>query len=85
MTYGAYVGIPNFRHSEPYMFLKNIKDVVNEEHNIAISWTKAAARGFIAGSIIGYTYFVGAPAGQFELSKLMANYGNRAYSGRWTR
>ena len=63
MNHGTYIGIPNFRHSEPYMFLKNIKDVMNEDHNIGISWSKTALSGFGWGCILGYTYFVGAPAG----------------------
>ena len=63
INHGTFIGIPNFRHSEPFMFMKNIKDVLSEEHNIAISWGKTAAKGFVLGSIFGYTFFVGAPAG----------------------
>ena len=85
MNHGTYIGIPNFRHSEPYMFLKNIKDVFNEDHNIGVRWTKVALNGFGWGSVLGYMYFIGAPAGQFEMSKLMAATGMRSFSGNGLR
>jgi hypothetical protein len=81
MTYGAYIGIPNFRHSEPYSMLKNIKDLANEEHNHPIKWTKSFLQGALVGGIGGLLWVVGGPQGPFELNKLMASGGNRFFSG----
>lgn len=85
VTYGAYVGIPNYKHSEPYSLLKNIKDLVNEEHNHGIKYGKLALKGGILGAVFGQLYFVGGPVGAFEMSKLMAASGNRPFSGRGFR
>jgi hypothetical protein len=82
VPYGSYKGILNFRHSEPYFLLKNMRDIVEEDHNIAIRWFKQAMKGGILGGYFGYMYFIGGPTGQFEMSKLFAAAGNRSFSGR---
>jgi hypothetical protein len=40
VPYGSYKGILNFRHSEPYVLLKNLKDLYYEDSNIVIKWAK---------------------------------------------
>lgn len=77
VPYGTYRGMPNYRHSEPFALLKNMKDIHYEEHNHCIKWIRTALKGAFVGSFLGYTYFIGAPVGAFELSKLQASIGNR--------
>lgn len=85
VPYGTFKGMPNYRHSEPYCLLKNMKDVVNEEHNHPIKWAKMSLKGAIVGSTFGYLYFIGGPTGQFEMQKLEAATGMRKFSGRYWR
>jgi hypothetical protein len=75
----------NYRHSEPYCLLKNLKDIPREDDNIAIRWSKAAMKGGFLGSLFGYLWFVGSNTGPFEMSKLLASVGNRQYSGKTYR
>ena len=77
--------MPNYRHSEPYCLLKNMKDLVHEENNIAIKFPKSALKGGLVGSIFGYAWFVGGNTGAWEMNKLLASAGHRNYSGRALR
>jgi hypothetical protein len=77
--------MPNYKHSEPYCLLKNMKDLSNENHHHPIKWIKQTLKGAFAGSIFGYLWFVGGPAGPFEMGKLFAAAGNRPFSGRGLR
>lgn len=81
-NYGSFKGFLNYRHSEPYCLLKNMKDLAREEHHHPIKWTKQFLKGALTGGLLGYTYFVGSNAGPQEMSKLMAAVGSRGYSGR---
>ena len=85
MSYGHFRGMLNFRHSEPYMLLKNMKDIVYEEHHHPIKWTKQALRGGIIGGFLGFCYTLAGDQGAFELNKLIASGGMRDYSGRALR
>jgi hypothetical protein len=85
VPYGTFRGMPNYKHSEPYCLLKNMKDLANEEHHHPLKWIKMAAKGALSGSIFGYLWFIGGPAGPFEMNKLMASTGNRPFSGRGVR
>lgn len=85
VPYGTFRGMPNYKHSEPYCLLKNMKDIANEDHHHPIKWIKTAMKGGLLGSVFGYMWFVGGPTGPFEMGKLMAATGNRPFSGRGTR
>lgn len=85
VPYGTFRGMPNYKHSEPYCLLKNMKDLTNEEHHHPIKWIKMGLKGALTGSIFGYLWFLGGPTGPFEMNKLMAATGNRPYSGRGAR
>lgn len=85
VPYGSAKGILNWRHSEPYCLLKNMKDIVYEESNVVIRWTKKAIVGSMLGAAAGTMYFWGAPTGNFEMNKLFAATGSRNYSGRTWR
>jgi len=81
VPYGTFKGMVNYRHSEPYCLLKNMKDITREDHHMPIKWATAAVKGSAVGSILGYMYFVGSPTKPFEMNKLMAASGQRAFSG----
>lgn len=85
VPYGTFKGMPNYKHSEPYCLLKNMRDLAHEDHHHPIKWIKTSIKGAFAGSIFGYLWFVGGPTGQFEMGKLMAASGNRPFSGRGLR
>ena len=83
--YGTFRGLPNYRHSEPYCLLKNMKDLPRQDHHHPIKYIKTFLTGATVGSVAGYMYFVGGPTGSFEMSKLLAAVGNRPFSGRGFR
>jgi len=85
VPYGSAKGILNFRHSEPYCLLKNMKDLVHEDTNIAVKWFKQGCRGALVGGLYGLLSFVGGNTGNFEMNKLMAATGVRPYSGMYFR
>ena len=85
VPYGTFRGMPNYRHTEPYCLLKNMKDLSRETHHHPIKWTKAALKGGLVGSMFGYLWFVGGPTPPFEMNKLMAATGTRDWSGRTFR
>jgi hypothetical protein len=61
IPYGTFRGIPNYRRSETFESMKSIRDVWNEQHNIVIKTVKTGIKGAFVGSVLGYTYFIGAP------------------------
>ena len=62
--------------------MKNIKDLMNEEQNHPIKWTKAGLKGALIGGTFGYMWFLGGPTGRFEMGKLEASSGMRKFSFR---
>lgn len=82
VPYGTFRGMPNYKHSEPYCLLKNMKDLANEDHHHPIKWIKQGLKGGLLGSIFGYMYFLGGPTGAFEFQKLQASMGERKFSFR---
>ena len=70
--YGSYRGILNYRHSEPYCLLKNMKDLPREDHHWPTRYAKSIFKGMLIGGLSGFTYWTGSNVGQFEMSKLMA-------------
>ena len=85
VPYGTFRGMPNYRHTEPYCLLKNMKDISREDHHHPIKWTKSVLKGGVFGGLFGYLYFVGGPTPPFEMNKLMAATGARNWSGRSLR
>ena len=85
VAYGSFKGFPNYKHSETFCLLKNLKDLSNEEHQFPIKYSKLALKGGFVGAILGYYYFICSPQGPLELNKLQAASGNRAYSGKLVR
>jgi len=56
VNYGTFKGIPNFKHAEPWQLLRNVRDFIHEDHNIAIKWTKSFITGSIYGALGCYLY-----------------------------
>jgi hypothetical protein len=40
VAYGSAKGIPNFKHADPWMLFKNMKDLIHEEENIGVKLFK---------------------------------------------
>ncbi len=82
VPYGAFFGMPNYRHAEPFMALKNIKDFANEHHHFPTVWAKTFLFGAFAGTILGQGYFFIKPTTGLAMQKLMHAVGDRQFSGR---
>ena len=77
--------MPNYKHSEPYCLLKNMKDFANEDHHFPTRYTKHFLKGGLLGAIYGMFYAAGGPQGPFEMNKLAAAGGSRPFSGIMAR
>jgi len=85
VPYGSAKGILNFRHSEPFCLLKNIKDLPREEEQWVIRYVRDVIKGAAFGATFGMLWFVGGNTGNWEMNKLMAASGQRNYSFRMLR
>lgn len=85
VPYGAFGGMPNYRHAEPFCQLKNLKDFEHERHNHPVKWFKTFMLGAVFGMVLGTSWFVLRPVNGFVNQKLMQAMGNRPWSGRYFR
>jgi len=53
VPYGSARGPLNYRHSEPWCLLKNMKDIPRENHHVPITFTKEFLKGALAGTVLG--------------------------------
>ena len=63
--YGAAIGMPNYRHTSPYLLLKNLADFKHEEKHHPSRWIKSFMYGAVCGLVIGQIWFVFAPINGF--------------------
>ena len=70
VPWGAAIGMPNYRHAEPFLLLKNLKDLKNENAQHPIKWAKTFAWGAWVGFIIGQAWSILSPQNGFALQKL---------------
>lgn len=82
VNFGSFRGMPNFKHSEPFALLKNLKDLPNEEAQHPIKWIRSFLVGGITGFLFGQLWFIMKPEQNFASKKLLQSVGERAYSGR---
>jgi len=85
VPYGSAKGPLNYRHSEAWCMLKNMKDLPRETHHVPITMTKEFMKGAIVGGILGQYWFIGSPSGALEYEKAVAASGGKAFSGRTFR
>ena len=85
VPYGSAKGILNYRHSEPFALMKNLKDLPRETHQKPLVYTKHFLKGALVGGTLGMFYIHGGPLGALETEKLMASAGSRPFSGRLFR
>ena len=85
VSYDLAKGILNYRHSEPFALLKNMKDIPRETHQKPIVYSKLFLKGALLGTYFGGVYFACGPVGALETEKVMAAAGGRAFSGRLFR
>ena len=82
MPYGTAIGMPNYRHAEPFCQLKNIKDLGNEHHNFMIRYIKIFMAGSIVGLVYGSAWSFVRPMSGMAIQKLFLAVGERDWSGR---
>lgn len=85
VNYGSFRGILNYKRSEPFESLKNLKDLQNEHHHHPLKWAKTFLFGASAGAVIGYAWFVIRPFQSFPIRKLLQAAGDRPWTGRYFR
>ena len=61
VAYGTFRGMPNFKHTEPFCLMKNLKEIHRDSHSMPIKWTKAFLYGVLCGGMIGYGWFIFKP------------------------
>ena len=85
VPWGNARGLPNYRHSEPWLSLKNVFTFTEERHHHPTKWIKKAALGAVTGLCLGQVWFFFAPINGFAAQKLFASIGERAFTGRMFR
>ena len=54
VPFGTFRGMPNYKHAEPFLLLKSLKDMQYETHNHPIRWLKSFVFGAMFGGVVGY-------------------------------
>jgi hypothetical protein len=77
--------MPNYRHSEPWLNMKNLFTFTEERHHHPTRWFKKFLYGAGVGLCLGQLWFFVSPINGFAAQKLFAAIGERAWSGRLYR
>jgi len=77
--------MPNYRHSEPWLNMKNMITMQYETKHHPTKWIKKFLFGAFTGLCLGQFWFFVAPINGFAAQKLFAAIGERAWSGRLFR
>jgi len=85
VPWGHARGMPNYRHSEPWLNMKNFFGWSEEHHHHPTKWMKRAFFGGVSGFCIGQFWQFVAPINGFAAQKLFASIGERQWSGRLFR
>lgn len=82
LTYGSARGMPNYRHAEPWLNMKNLYTLLDEHHHHPTKWIKKGVFGAMTGFTLGQLWFFMSPINGFAAQKLFAAIGEKAWSGR---
>ena len=85
VPWGTARGMPNYRHSEPWLNMKNLFTLKDEHHHHPTKWIKKFLFGAYTGFLVGQAWFFAAPINGFAAQKLFAAIGERPFSGRMLR
>lgn len=85
VPWGQARGMPNYRHSEPWLNMKNLYTLIDERHHHPTKWFKKFMFGAFSGFFLGQIWFFVAPINGFAASKLFAAIGEKAWTGRMYR
>ena len=85
VPYGTARGMPNYRHAEPWLNMKNMYTLVEEHHHHPTKWLKKIVYGASVGFVVGQIWFYLSPINSFAASKLFAAIGEVPFSGRFYR
>lgn len=70
VLYGDFIGMLNFKLSEPWALMRHFPDLVKEKHQKPIRWIRSVIAGGIIGFIAGVNYQFWALRNTFETRKL---------------
>lgn len=59
MLYGDFIGMLNFKLSEPWALTRHLPDLINENHQKPIQWIRYTIKGAIAGFVYGFYQYTG--------------------------
>lgn len=85
VPWGTARGMPNYRHAEPWLNMKNMYTLWDETHHHPTKWFKKFMFGAAFGLVFGQLWFFVSPINGFAAQKLFAAIGERAWSGRMYR
>lgn len=54
VLYGDFIGMLNFKLSEPWTLMRHFNDLLNESHHMPIKWIREAVKGAIYGAFLGH-------------------------------
>ena len=54
VLYGDFIGMLNFKLSEPWALMRHAKDLLSESHHKPINLAKQFIKGFVVGSFLGF-------------------------------
>lgn len=77
--------MPNYRHAEPWLNMKNMYSLMDEHHHHPTKWFKKIVFGAITGFSLGQVWFFVSPINGFAASKLFAAVGEKPWTGRMFR
>lgn len=80
--YGDFIGMLNFKLSEPWALLRHIDDLYHEEHQAPIRWTKAALKGAFVGYMLGAHAFLYHQCNEYLIKKLYMTHNKGPFSLR---
>jgi len=82
VPWGAARGMPNYRHSEPWLNMKNLYSLTDEHFHHPTLWFKKFIFGALTGFSLGQVWFFVSPVNGFAAQKLFAAIGEKPFSGR---
>ena len=85
VPWGHARGMPNYRHAEPWLNMKNLITLINEDHHHPTKWFKKFCFGSVVGLTLGQAWFFFSPINGFASQKLWASVGEKPWSGRLWR
>eukprot|EP00349_Pseudokeronopsis_sp_Brazil_P006188 CAMPEP_0202960460 /NCGR_PEP_ID=MMETSP1396-20130829/4607_1 /ASSEMBLY_ACC=CAM_ASM_000872 /TAXON_ID= /ORGANISM="Pseudokeronopsis sp., Strain Brazil" /LENGTH=271 /DNA_ID=CAMNT_0049679693 /DNA_START=6 /DNA_END=821 /DNA_ORIENTATION=+ len=85
VPYGSFRGMLNFKHAEPFLMLKSLKDIYREEHHHPIKWASSSLQEAYWVHLLVTPWYIVQPTAPFVQKKLMNAVGTKLFSGQLLR